>query len=212
MYNLENVHLKIKKSHYPVFYTGENISLYNTNLKTELALTDITFKEVFSLDFYKKNPLAFYEVFNNLYILIQRSKPNAVHLLLSKLSFPIITESIDGLHKATGNNYVIELQGNVSMLKCPNCSYSIQTPAAFKHLMKDEEIKNTIYCPICSNLLKPNLILFGENMINYGIALNEIEKADLLVVIGSSHKLWPANTLIFKAMKQQTEIINLNLN
>jgi NAD-dependent deacetylase len=65
-------------------------------------------------------------------------------------------------------------------------------------------------CPDCGSLVKPDVILFGENIKNYFGAREMILKARLLIVIGSSLTVYPLAGFVkeFSTFTQDLIIIN----
>ena len=118
-------------------------------------------------------------------------KPNAAHLSLARLEDAgmikaVITQNIDGLHQAAGSRNVIELHGTVSSAHCVRCNRKYD----------GEEIKRRAPLPKCDcgGLIKPDVVLYGESLDGTAInrALEELEKADLVIVGGTSLAVYPA--------------------
>ncbi|OQD35996.1 Sir2 family NAD-dependent protein deacetylase [Bacillus toyonensis] len=129
---------------------------------------------------------------------------NLIHQTLSNLDIPVITESIEGLFSKALHRNVIELNGNLQDLICCNCCYKESIVFHTSTVLPKK-------CPICSQILRPDIVLLGESIKNFHLASDEIYRADLLLIIGSELKFWPANQLVAKAQKHGCKIIYINL-
>ncbi len=102
----------------------------------------------------------------------------------------IYTQNIDALHQRVGSVNVREFHGSMSMHHCLKCdrSYGYDEIAA---IVKSNQVP---YCKICGGLIKPGVIFFGEYLDEALLdsATEEITKADLLLVLGSSLTIPPA--------------------
>lgn len=67
----------------------------------------------------------------------------------------VLTQNIDGFHRAAGSRNVIDIHGDIHRLLCPECGWSRQ--------IKDfSEIKIPPLCPECKNIARPDVVFFGE--------------------------------------------------
>ena len=149
------------------------------------------------------------------FMINKEAKPNIVHKFLAKLEktkdLTIITQNIDNLHQLAGSKNVIELHGSINRNYCEKC-------AAFYNLDELLSIKSTIpICPKCGGIIKPDVVLYEEPL-NQNIiakAIISIEKADLLIVAGTSLQVYPAAGLINYFYGDKIVLINkehLNVN
>ena len=124
------------------------------------------------------------------------AKPNAVHRWLYDLEKEdrlraVVTQNIDGLHKAAGNKRVYELHGSVNENYCIDCDqfYPLET------IMSSEGVPR---CSRCGGIIKPWVVLYGEAPDKYtGIgACREISGSDTLIVAGTSLSVEPAASYI----------------
>lgn len=69
----------------------------------------------------------------------------------------VLTQNIDGLHTKAGSRKVIEIHGNMYQLSCLSCD--------FRQEVRDyRDIKVPPHCPRCRNLLRPDVVFFGERL------------------------------------------------
>ena len=149
---------------------------------------------ILSHSFFMKNPAEFYRFYRDKMI-IKDAKPNTAHAVLAEMEKKgklkaVITQNIDGLHRAAGSNAVFELHGSVYRNYCMKCGkfYSI------------EKIINSDGVPHCScgGIIKPDVVLYEEGLNENTLsgAIRAIENADMLIVGGTSLTVYPAAGLI----------------
>jgi NAD-dependent SIR2 family protein deacetylase len=118
-------------------------------------------------------------------------KPNNVHRLFAELqedkNVTVITQNVDGFHNQAGSRNVIEFHGNVNECVCPSCNRVEQLDTFIKQL-------ETPTCE-CGSRMRPNVVFFGDLVRGYHQAVEVVKKADLIIVAGTSLKVYPFNTL-----------------
>lgn len=165
---------------------------------------------------FKQNPSDFWEMMEECKAAILPSKPNPGHVALAELEKLgklkcVITQNIDGLHQEAGNSVVYELHGNCKTAVCMDCSkkYSLEE---LDELLK---VSKPPLCTSCSgNHVKSDVILFGEALPTGVIesAIQAVQNSDLLIVIGSSLQVSPANLLPNIAKSSGAKILLLNMS
>jgi NAD-dependent deacetylase len=143
------------------------------------------------------------------------AEPNPAHLVLVSLEMrykklkAVITQNVDSLHSRAGNSRVIELHGSGQTASCIKCGYQIPYTEVQKMLLR---ANSPPCCDKCGGLIKPDVILFGEPLPVdvYENAKKEIEKADLLIIIGSSLTVYPAAVLPTLAIRSGARMIIIN--
>ncbi len=153
----------------------------------------------FTVHGFKKNPAGFYRFGMDLFQDVVSALPNQAHLALAGLQQrgllqSIITQNIDGLHQKAGSERVYEVHGNMRGASCfRGCA----------HRLPMEEVIAMIFegqlpplCANCGRPMKPDVVLFGENMApDFSAAINEVRRAQLILIIGASMKVAPVNML-----------------
>ena len=149
---------------------------------------------IVSHSFYMRNTEEFYRFYKNKMI-IEGVKPNAAHLALAKLEQQgklkaIITQNIDGLHQMAGSKEVLELHGSIHRNYCTRCGKFYGLDA----------IKSAVGVPKCScgGTIKPDVVLYEEGLDQTVLqkAVSYIQRADVLIVGGTSLMVYPAAGLI----------------
>ena len=151
-------------------------------------------EEIVSHGFFMSNTEEFYRFYRDRMI-FPDAKPNVAHLKLAELEragklSAVITQNIDGLHTAAGSKRIIELHGSVHRNFCMKCgkSYGLDFIMGCEGAPRCE----------CGGIVKPDVVLYGENLNDNDInsAVNEISRADVLIIGGTSLAVYPAAGLI----------------
>lgn len=127
-------------------------------------------------------------------------EPNAAHYALSaleeKYKVNIITQNVDDLHERAGSSNVLHLHGE--LLKVRSC-FDEDLVLDWK---KDLNIGD--FCEHNSQL-RPHVVWFGEDVPMFSRAIEITEKADILLIIGTSMQVYPAAALM-DFVKEETRI------
>lgn len=152
-------------------------------------------EEILSAMYFALNTEKFYEFYRS-FMLHPEAEPNTVHKWLYGLEAKdklrgIVTQNIDGLHKAAGNKRVYELHGSVHENYCVDCESSYP-------LEKILESEGVPRCDKCGGIIKPWVVLYGEALDKYTCigACREISGADTMIVAGTSLAVEPAASFL----------------
>ena len=167
--------------------------------------------EVASLTAFRDHPENFFNWIKPLFLQTRSAKPNLAHIFLSRMENKeiiksIITQNIDGFHQESGAKRVIELHGSVRTATCPNCRSTYNTDHLFELLSGNGILPA---CSQCGHIIKPDVVLFEEMLPEkaWHSAYQEMQRADLLLVIGSSLETYPASTLPDIAIRTGAKLI-----
>jgi NAD-dependent deacetylase len=169
--------------------------------------------EVASIITFRQYPEHFYEWVRPLAIKILTAKPNPAHLALAKLEAAgklgsIITQNIDGLHQAANSQNVLEVHGHLREMTCIRC-YSIKkSEVVLEQFLASGSVPR---CE-CGGVLKPNVILFGEQLPVKTLhnAKTAAAEADLMIVVGSSLEVMPVADMPQQAVDRGSKLIIIN--
>ena len=157
---------------------------------------------------FRQNPEKVWNMLRDMDALVSNARPNPAHTgmgEMEKMGFLqcIITQNVDNLHQAGGARNVIEYHGNSSTLSCLFCGRT------YRAEMKRGE--RTPRC-VCRNILKPDVVFFGEAIppaaLNRSFQL--ASSAEILMVVGTSAVVSPANTIPSIAKERGAKIIEIN--
>ena len=151
-------------------------------------------EEILSHHFFMRNTEEFYRFYKEKMICTW-AKPNAAHLALAKLEqegklASVVTQNIDGLHQMAGSQNVLELHGSTLRNRCMKCGRTFGIEA----IVQSEGVP---YCE-CGGIIKPDVVLYEEALDEVIMmeAINQICKADTLIIGGTSLSVYPAAGLI----------------
>lgn len=152
-----------------LFITGAGISadsglptyrgiggLYHERLTAE----GLSIEQALSGDMMRRRPDICWRYIAEIEANCRGAQPNAAHRLIAALeqekpSVWVLTQNVDGLHRAAGSRKLIEIHGTVHHLRCTECPHERDVPD-FSGLSLPPA------CPACGGLLRPDVVLFGE--------------------------------------------------
>jgi len=145
---------------------------------------------ILSRDFFDARTRDFFDFYREKMIYLD-ARPGKAHIKLAELEKSgrlktVITQNIDGLHQKAGSKNVLELHGSVHRNICRECLKVYDAAYIFKS-------KGIPVC-ICGGQIKPDVVLYGEPLDSpvCETAMRYIEKADMLIVGGTSLAVYPA--------------------
>lgn len=171
--------------------------------------------DVASLAGFRHHPERFYEWIRPLAHTIMNAWPNPAHQALARLEVlgclkSVITQNIDMLHHRAGSQTVYEVHGNLREVTCVHCFAVYSAEPYIRRLLDDQVIPS---CPGCGHALKPNVILFGEQLPAQALiaARREARLCDVMLVAGSSLEVYPAAELPVMARRAGASLVFINL-
>jgi NAD-dependent SIR2 family protein deacetylase len=169
-----------------------------------------------------------------------QARPNAAHQALAEWERRgrvrlLITQNVDGLHSAAGNERVIDLHGRLDRVVCLRCralspraelqrrlvaanpeflgqSYVARADGDVE-LSVDYQRFHIVDCSACGGVLKPDVVFFGENVPapRVAAAMAALSGARALVVAGSSLMVFSGFRFAREAARQGIPIVVVNL-
>ena len=165
---------------------------------------------ILNINYFNSHPDEFYDFYRQ-YFTFPKVDPGKAHRVLADMEKKgwikaVVTQNIDGLHQAAGSRKVVAIHGNAESFVCPGrkCRqvYGVDYLQQFPH--------SAPTCAKCGSILKPDVVLFGEQIQNYMEASELIMAAKTLIVIGSSLTVYPLAGFVkeFSTFYQDLIIIN----
>ena len=160
---------------------------------------------------FQRNPEKIWRMIFDLLDLTRSARPNPAHQALAALECmnylkSIVTQNLDNLHQAAGNENVIEFHGNAHRLECLECGAQYD--------INDFELAGVPpACRSCGTILKPSVVFFGE-MIPHDALVNAqilAQNADAILVIGTSAVVYPASGIPYIARDHGAVVIEMNI-
>lgn len=202
----------LKEAKYTVIFTGAGMS-------TESGLPDFRSSnkglwkkkdpsKIASVKSLNENVEEFIEFYRERVLGVKEYGPHKGHYILADwekkgIIRSIITQNVDGFHQLAGSKRVAELHGTLQQLHCQSCGQKYSS---------EEYLEREYYCE-CGGLLRPSVVLFGESLPAdaFEMALEETEKCDLFIVLGSSLSVTPANQFPLLAKQKGAKLVIVNM-
>jgi NAD-dependent deacetylase len=136
-------------------------------------------------------------------------KPNPAHIAIASLdslkSFFLCTQNVDNLHEAGGSKHVHHMHGDLFKSRCSdNCSPAIHDVTIYKSL---DEVPR---CH-CGALMRPHITFFGEVPMGLEVIERKLDKATVLLVVGTSGTVHPAAGFVQEANRNGARTIYAGL-
>lgn len=170
--------------------------------------------EVASLSTFRTAPERFFHWFQPLAAQIFNAQPNAAHKALAEFEAAghvrtIVTQNIDALHQKAGSKHVVEMHGTLRTLSCTNCFRQFESYPFLQPYIETGKIPQ---CLNCNGILKPDVILFGEQLPQsaWYEAQRAARQCDLMVIAGSSLEVLPVARLPMQALDRGAHLIIIN--
>ena len=189
----------INEAHSIVVFTGAGISVPSGipdfrsadgiyNQKTKIKASP---EEIISHSFFMSHTEDFYDFYKEK-MCYPKAEPNAAHKYFADLekkgkNVIVVTQNIDGLHQKAGSKYVYELHGTIHQNFCMKCGRLF----GLDYVMNS---KGVPHCDKCGGIVKPNVVLYEEGLDEDTIqrSISAIMTCDLLIIIGTSLRVYPA--------------------
>lgn len=160
-----------------------------------------------TIDAFYDNPKLVWEWYNERRQNIFNSEPNLGHKAIAELEnfvkVFVLTQNIDGLHQKAGSSNVLELHGSIVKIKCTVCDFKDELLTEFSNLPP--------LCK-CGNILRPDVVWFGEGLPQdvWQEAIIQASSCDVMIIAGTSLVVSPANTLPIYAKQNNAVLIEIN--
>ncbi|EDM43188.1 NAD-dependent deacetylase [unidentified eubacterium SCB49] len=147
--------------------------------------------EVATPEGFAKNPALVLDFYNQRRRQLLEVKPNAAHLALAQLqeqhNVYVITQNVDDLHERAGSKNVLHLHGELLKIRSSGNSKDI------KYWDKDIQVGD-----LCEkgHQWRPHIVWFGEEVPALDKAISIVEKADVVIIVGTSMQVYPAAGLM----------------
>ncbi len=168
------------------------------------------------------------------------AQPNLGHIAIAQMERDgiangVITQNVDGLHHEAGSLRVVDLHGRLDKVRCLQCGQSFARGAIAAQMERDNpgfaeqvspnqvmpdgdvtvssDIDFTIpQCDVCAGILKPEVVFFGEFVPTsvFHMAAQMVDRAEALVVAGSSLVVNTGMRLVAQAQKRKKPVIVIN--
>lgn len=153
-------------------------------------------EDVASIEGWYRNPGLMLDFYNARRRQLAEVKPNAAHLAIAALEndydVTVITQNVDNLHERAGSTRIIHLHGELTKVRpedCCNEQDGFSEESVFD--IGYDEIHLGDKAPDGAQL-RPHIVWFGEAVPKMEQAINAVEKADIMLIVGTSLQVYPA--------------------
>lgn len=200
MTGIEQLQQYIDRARRIVFFGGAGVSTESgvPDFRSQDGLYRQTWKyppeTILSHTFFRQQPEEFFDFYRQKMLCLD-ARPNPAHRALAQLEqagklIAVITQNIDGLHQAAGSKNVLELHGSVHRNYCTRCRREFSA----EYMLHTQGVPRCT----CGGVIKPDVVLYEESL-NEAVlegAVSALERADLLIIGGTSLAVYPAAGLI----------------
>ena len=155
--------------------------------------------EVASADGFRRNPALVHEFYNTRRRELLSVEPNAAHIALAQLEqwyqVNVITQNVDNLHERAGSTNVLHLHGELMKVR------SMTHPERIYELTADNFETDINTRDSYGDPVRPHIVFFQEAVPNIEPAIDIVQQAEIVIVIGTSMAVYPAAGLINFAPK-----------
>ncbi|CEH15443.1 sirt3 protein [Ceraceosorus bombacis] len=181
-----------------------------TGLYDNLKRYDLAYpEEIFGLDLLRSRPEAFFTLSRELYP--GKYAPTLSHTFYKLLDdanvlLRIFTQNIDTLERLAGldDDKIVEAHGSFASAKCIECEESVEEEWMRQHCLDGKVAR----CEACGGVCKPDIVFFGEALPERFIdRLQDLQKADCLLILGTSLRVHPFASLITRVPRHIPRIL-----
>jgi NAD-dependent deacetylase len=160
---------------------------------------DVDPMEVAHVAIFRREPERFWSFYGDRFAMLRDKRPNGAHAALVELERrgvleAVVTQNIDGLHRAAGTQELIEVHGTIGTSSCLACGARYELVVVRERLAAAPD--GVPRCD-CGAAVKPDVVLFGELLPEPALArASELAaSADLLLCVGTSLEVFPVAEL-----------------
>jgi NAD-dependent deacetylase len=189
----------LRRSDRIVFLTGAGMSTESgiPDFRSSTGIyASLRSEEIFDLASFERDPSAFFAFARTFFADMRAAEPNAGHRAIVTLqeewtkTVSVVTQNIDLLHERAGAETVYALHGTTETCTCLRCGQIRQTEALWPVVAEGKIPRHQG----CGGVFKPDIVFFGEMLPESALfgGYLAIQRADLLVVCGTSLAVYPA--------------------
>ena len=153
-------------------------------------------EDVASIEGWYRNPSLVLDFYNARRAQLASVRPNAAHYAIAELEedydVTVVTQNVDNLHERAGSARIIHLHGELTKVRPENCfnemdGFSEETvfDIGYDSIHIGDNAPN-------GSQLRPHIVWFGEAVPKINAAIDAVEKADILLIVGTSLQVYPA--------------------
>ena len=149
-------------------------------------------EDVASIDGWYRNKELVLNFYNARRRALQNAQPNDAHKIIAGLEnnfdVTVVTQNVDNLHERAGSTKIIHLHGELTKARSVKDEFTTYE-IGYNDIHLGDKAPD-------GGQLRPFIVWFGESVPELNRAAKEIEKADILIIIGTSLNVYPAAGLV----------------
>ena len=153
-------------------------------------------EDVASIEGWYRNPALVLDCYNARRAQLPTVRPNAAHLAIASLEdeydVTVVTQNVDNLHERAGSTRVVHLHGELTKVRPENrCN---EMDGFSEETVFDIGAEAVHIGDLAPNgaQLRPHIVWFGEAVPKIEAAIDAVEAADILLIVGTSLQVYPA--------------------
>ena len=166
-----------------------------------------------SIEAFRRDPRKVWSFYKPRVAMLTEAEPNPAHTALAELeqlgfAEAVVTQNIDLLHERAGSREIVEVHGSIRTSSCSGCGSRYELTRVLELLAAADAPA----CPSCGEILKPDVIFFGELLPPAAIdrAYELARRARLLLVVGSALEVYPVAGLPLETLGTGGELAIVN--
>jgi NAD-dependent deacetylase len=134
-----------------------------------------------------------------------KAKPNAAHFALAALEeklgdrLYLCTQNVDDLHERAGSKATHHMHGSLFESRCVGCNRTFKD-----HTIYGDGLPK---CDVCGSAVRPNIVWFGEVPLEMDAIYHQLDKATVLLVVGTSGSVYPAAGFVQSARQRNIQTV-----
>jgi NAD-dependent deacetylase len=135
------------------------------------------------------------------------AQPNAGHLALAQIEqnlgdrFYLCTQNVDDLHERAGSRRIHHMHGSLFQSRCTRCNQPFPDTALY------ETAENLPTCAQCNSPIRPHIVWFGEIPLDMDTIYQKLDRATILLVVGTSGSVYPAAGFVHIANQRRIHTV-----
>ena len=135
------------------------------------------------------------------------AQPNAAHLALARMEeklgdrFYLCTQNVDDLHERAGSHRIHHMHGTLFQSRCICCNKPFPDQSFY------ETAPDLPTCKTCASPIRPHIVWFGEIPLDMDSIYRELDRATILLVVGTSGSVYPAAGFVHVANQRRIRTI-----
>ena len=172
-------------------------------------------EDVASIEGWYRDPVTVLDFYNARRAQLADVRPNEAHKAIAELEneydVTVVTQNVDNLHERAGSTRIIHLHGELTKVRPENtCNEMDGFSEAAVFDIGTDSISIGDLAPNGAQL-RPHIVWFGEAVPKITAAIDAVEAADILLIVGTSLQVYPAAGLYAYA-KSDTPIYIIDPN